>query len=263
MDKLFLLTGVWFPLYEGDDPAPDPGDDPPKDDPPVDPNKKTFTQDDVNKILAADRRKHKGDLQKAIDELEAVKVKADLTSKERSDLEERLDDLKGQLLTKEELAEKEKQKTNKRHAEEVGKLTGEVDLWRTRYTKSSIDRAITDASSKHKAFSGEQIIAILGPKTQMVEEVNKEGEKTGNLVPRVQFPDSDKDGKPVTLDLAVDDAVKRMTEMDAYQNLFQAEGSGGLGATNRGGAKPEDMSTLLKDPRKYREARKSGKISFQ
>ena len=44
-----------------------------------------------------------------------------------------------------------------------------------------------------------------------------------------------KEGKPVTLELTPAEAVKRMSEMDEYLNLFKGKGSGGIGGTNRGG----------------------------
>ena len=255
-----LLGKLWVPVYE-DPPV---KDDPIKDDPPVkdDPKKTNFSQEEVNTILAKDRRKHQVDLQTAVDELEAIKTKADLSKQERTDLDGRIEELQNQLLTKEELADKEKVKISRKHADTVKALEADVVEWKARFTTSTIDRAITDAASAHKAFANEQIVALLKPNTQLTEELDKEGGKTGNLVPRVQFQDTDKDGKPVTLDLAVGEAVKRMTEIDKYLNLFQGDGTGGLGASTKPGTKPEDMSTLAKDPAKYRAARKAGKLTF-
>ena len=76
----------------------------------------------------------------------------------------------------------------------------------------------------------------------------------------ISFADKDTEGKPVTLELSPQDAVKRMSEMDQYLNLFKGDGSGGLGASSRPGGKPADIVELSKDPKKYRQARKDGKI---
>ncbi len=69
------------------------------------------------------------------------------------------------------------------------------------------------------------------------------------------------DGKPVTLDVSVKDAVKRMREMDEYANLFIGDGTGGTGGSTRNSSGGNlNVAELAKDPVKYREARKAGKI---
>ena len=95
---------------------------------------KTFTQDQINKALADDRRKHETRTQAAIDELEALKAKATLTDDERSDLETRLDTMKNDLLTKEELGKKDKDKLTKQYSKDLEKLTSERDSWQQRFT---------------------------------------------------------------------------------------------------------------------------------
>jgi len=58
------------------------------------------------------------------------------------------------------------------------------------------------------------------------------GEPTGMLAPKVKFPDTDKDGKSVILDLTVTEAVKRMKELtDQYGNLFKGTAAGGIGGS--------------------------------
>jgi hypothetical protein len=51
-----------------------------------------------------------------------------------------------------------------------------------------------------------------------------------------------------------------MRDMEEYLNLFQGEGQSGLGATSKSTGKVADIRTLAKDPAKFREARKAGKI---
>ena len=130
---------------------------------------KVFSQGEVNRMLADDRRKHKAQTEKAIGELEALKTKASLTETERKDLESRIDTMKSELLTKEQLAKKEKDRLEKLHKKDVETLTSERDTWKTKYTTSTIKRAITDEAVTAKAFVPEQIIAMLYPDTRLLK----------------------------------------------------------------------------------------------
>ncbi len=221
---------------------------------------KSFTQEQVNTMLAEDRRKHKQATQKALEEIDALKARTNLTAKEREELEGRVSELNRQLLTKEELAAQEKTKLTTDFKNQLDGLTNERDSWKNRYTEASIVRSLTDAAVVNNSFNPEQVVAILRQNTQLAEELDAEGKPTGSLVPKVSFADTDKDGKPVTLELSPQDAVKRMTEKDQYLNLFKGDGTGGIGGTTRPGGKPADISELAKDPAKYREARKAGKV---
>lgn len=225
---------------------------------------KKFSQEDLNKMLAEDRRKHQTQVQKALEELEAIKAKAQLTDSEKSELETRMEDMRKQLLTKEELAKQELDKSQKKAKVELDTLTKERDSWKLRYTDSTIIGAIVDASAKHEAFDPEQIVAILRTDTRLAEDLDSDGKPTGKLVPKVTFKDKDKDGKAVTIEIAVEEAVKKMTEIDKYSNLFKDSGSGGLGRGNRDKTSGSaDIAELARtNPAKYRELRKAGKIKF-
>lgn len=228
---------------------------------------KSFSQEDVNRMLAADRRKSEDKLKKTLDELEAQRAKSSLSAEERAELDSTIENLQSALMTDKQLADKDKDKSKKAHTKELTELSDSRDQWQNLYTESTIERAITDASSTgpNKAFNNTQVVAILKPKTRLVEELNSDGEKTGKLVPMVKFDDVDKDGKPVTLDLAVSAAVKRMRELDEYLNLFEGDGPGGMGSTNKSGGKADDSSVIdlaKGDPMAYRKARKDGKLVF-
>ena len=218
----------------------------------------------INKILADDRKKHADRTNKAITELEALKTRSSLTEKERVDLETRIDTMKGELLTKEELAAQARDKLINDHKAEREGLILERDDWKGKHTDSTISREITDASVAHDAYSPEQIVALLRPNTQLVEAVDDDGKPTGRLNPIVKFTDVGKDDKPVTLDLSPADAVKRMSEMDKYLNLFKDKGTGGLGERNRGkGGRAPDLATAARDPVAYRKGRKDGSIQLK
>ena len=228
---------------------------------------KQFTQEDVNRLLAADRRKADDKMKKTLDELEAQRAKSSLSASERADLDTTIETLQNSLMTEKELTAKENAKSKKVNEKILKEVSDSRDQWQSLYTESTIERAIVDASSlgKNKAFNNSQIVAILKPNTRLVEEL-KDGEKTGKLVPMVKFSDTDKDGKPVTLDLAVSAAVKRMRELDEYANLFEGDGPGGMGKTNTSKGTQLDESAVAQmakgDPGAYRKARKDGKLVF-
>lgn len=228
---------------------------------------KTFSQAEVNTMLA----KQKTTMQKAqtetIEELEALKAKAELTTTERNDLETRIKGMKTANMTAEELTKQERRQTDTEHATQVETLTGDRDSWKNRYTTETINRSITDASVEHDALVPEQIIAILQPGTQLEEVLDGEGKKTGQYVPQVSFEVMDEEsGESKILKLTVSKAVEKMREISKYQNLFKIEGQGGLGQYNKTGNKgggQVDIKKLAQDPKAYREARAKEQESGQ
>lgn len=223
------------------------------------PAPKTFTQEQLDKIVQDRVKKLQDSNKNAITELETLRSKAQLTQQERDELEGRIENMKNEHLTKDELAAKERQKLEKQYKEETEKLTKQAATWQARFTESTILRSITDASVTNDAFDPEQVAAILRPNTSLLE-VLEDGKPTGNFAAKVKFADVDKDGKPVTLELEVPQAVKRMKELDRFKNLFKDTSSGGLGARNTGGGNPLDITKLT--PEQYRKARKEGKINL-
>jgi len=226
---------------------------------------KTFTQEQVNKILAEDRRKHQGNTAKALEELEAVKAKAQLSENERTELDSRIELLNNTLLTKEEIALKEKNTLEKKYKTDFDALTEKHSTLESKYNEETITRAITDASvsTDIDAFNPAQIVAILKPNTQLVEVLDENGKPTGAFKPMVKFDDINEDGKPVTLDLTILEACKRMTEMDNFLNLFKGKGTGGTGGIQRGTGKEPDIVAIARDdPKKYAQMRREGKLKL-
>jgi hypothetical protein len=238
------------------------GDDKNKDDKNKggDKNKKLFTQDEVNKIMAENKRALQSRNEQLIQDLEKMKKAGNLTVEQKVQLEGRIETLQNELLSKEELSKKEADKLRKEADKIKESLTNERDEWKNRYTAATIQRTITDAAVENNAINPRQIVALLQTKANLVPETDNEGNATGNLVPKVKFDTSDKDGKPVTIEITIPEAVKQMKDMDEYFNLFKGEGTGGLGASSKSTGRAADARTLAKDPAKYREARKAGKI---
>lgn len=249
--KLVFLAVNSIAYFEGEG-------NPPPTTPPTD-GKITLTQAELDAKIAEHTAEIKKQQQQTLVELQAVQSKAQLTAKERADLQKRIDDLKSQSLTKEELAHQEAEKLRNQHEADKLALTQERDHWKKNFTETTILRTISDAASANEAFNPAQIIAILKNDTELKETVDADGRPTGNFEARVSFKDV-KDGQPITLDLAVADAVKRLREQESSQNLFKGQGAGGSGGHNRG---PNgEINPAKLSPEQYRAARKSGKLNF-
>lgn len=226
---------------------------------------KEFTpeqQEKLNKIMAAEKRKYEDGKKKLIEELEAFKQKASLTAKERSDLDTKLDEMKKELMTKDEQAKHELDKIKKATEASLKEAQQASEIWQKRFMESSINQTLLDAATINKAKNPQHIIALLRPNTSLIEEKDDDGNPTGNFIPKVKF-NTVKDGKPITLELPPNDVVKRMSEMDEHINLFTSEGSGGTGnLPRRQGDKELDLKKIAHDPKAYREAKKAGKLGF-
>lgn len=225
----------FLPCYEGDGggagaagAAGATGDPPPTGD-------KTFTQEQVNSILAKQKRELQEKNTGLMSEIEALQKKQSLSAEERKQLESRVEELRKANMTAEQLKSEDEKKLRNKFESEINNLTSERDKWKTNFTNETIQRAIVDASAANDAFVPAQVVAILKPQTRLVEDVDDEGKPKGVYTPKVTFEDT-KEGKPVTLELSVADAVKRMSEMDQYLNLFKGKGSGGIGSNNKGGS---------------------------
>ena len=221
--------------------------------------KKTFTQEQVNAFLADEKRKAKAQNEKLASELEAFKSKVNLSTDEKAELEARVESLRSEFMTKEEILKQDTAKAGKKYKEDLEAKTNEANTWKTRFTQQTINRSITDAAIKSEAFNPSQIVAQLAANSRLVEELGEDNKPTGEYVAKVKITDMDKDGKAITLDLTVAEAVKKMSEQDGFANLFKGKGTGGTGGQNRT-TRTTPIEELATDAAAYRAARKSGKL---
>lgn len=220
---------------------------------------KTFKQDDVNKILAAEKRK----FQKQIDDLTKTVNEAKQKGEASATLEAELENVRSSLRSKEEQAEHERNQliTTGRAKEEA--LTKERDTWRKNYTDSTLDRSLLDAAIENKAHNPAQIVALLRNNTELVDEIDSEGKKTGRQVPMTTIDLPGEDGKTKSVKLAPTIAVKRLSELQTHANLFTSPAAGGTGGKGNPPGSPADLREIAKDPKKFRELRKAGKLPYQ
>lgn len=224
---------------------------------------KTFTEDQVNKIVQQRLARQSEANAKTLEQLEQLKKIKTLSDEDRTNLQNQIDELNSALLTKEELAAKEKKKLEESLNSQVKIKEQEAQTWQNRFTDSTIVRSITDSAVSAEAYRPNQIVALLRPQTRLVEEMDGEGKPTGNFTPRVKFLGRDKDGKPVTLDLTIDETLKQMKEMtDEYGNLFKSGATSGLGGSNNSDGIGGGLGDL-KDTSRYIKLRQSGKLPLE
>ena len=217
---------------------------------------KTFTQEEVNALIAKSRNEDKEKNKKLLTQLDTLKSSATMTKQERDKLEAQIEELKTQSMTKEELTQRERKKLEEKLTSERDGLKAESDAWRGRFESSTVINALMDAAVVGEAFSPQQIVDMLKPSTKVVEDKDADGNLTGAFKVVTSFNDSDKDGKPITLALSPNDLIKRMKDIpERFGNLFKSGTVSGLGTSN--GRKVNgvvDYTSMT--PAQYREQRK-------
>ena len=238
MDSLYL-SRAWISCYEGegDDAAGTAAAATSAAAAAVDTNK-LFTQDELNKILAEDKRKHQAALAKVEAKLQETLKSATLSEQDRKTLEENLQAVQGQLRTKEQQAALERKQLEEQYQARVADIEKRAIFFETLYRDSTIERALQDAAVKNDAFSSSQIITQVRPWTKMLEVMDeKTGKGTGKYKPVVDMPDVDATtGEQVVMTRTPEEAVKRMKELpEMYGNLFRSGVVSGIGSSSATG----------------------------
>lgn len=214
-----------------------------------------FTQSQVNKIMAEERRKQEVQSKKQIAQLEELKKTSGLTQKQRDELQARIEELNTSMLTKEEQAKRDKERLSKEYTEKLKSTESERDEWKLRYTRERIAREISDAAKSNDGYNDQQFVRHLAADTVLAEVLDDDGKATGNYITQVAFSDTDKDGKPITLKLSVTEAVKRMKELPEFHNFFKSTTTGGIGGSRNTGSGRKEKSIKDMTPEEYRKHR--------
>lgn len=212
---------------------------------------RTFTQDELNKILAEEKRKQRAQSEKIEKQLKDTLASAKLSQDERAKLDDMLEDVRKQMRSKEEQAKFEKKKLEEEHSTRISDLEARLGLAETRYKDTIIDRALMDAAVTGDAFNPAQVVTLLKPHVKIVDDK-----------PMIDFPDFSEDEKrePITTQRTAEDAIKRMKQLpDIWGNLFKSNVVAGVGGSSVTGDVPSgpngryDLRKL--DGKKYLELR--------
>jgi uncharacterized membrane protein len=224
--------------------------------PPVTPapgnDDKKFTQAEVNKFLAEDKRKHKEQYSALEGSYKELLTNQNLTTEERDGLQARLEDVQKANRTKEQQAEFERKAAEEKYKGELKEARERADKWETMFKQETVTRSLQDAAGGADAYNPSQVVGLLQPMTSLKDV-------EGVLTPMVDFQDIDeKTGEPVTTLRTPADAVKRMQELPKiHGNLFRSNVVSGVGAgqANVSNAGDVDYSNMSADEyRKNREA---------
>ncbi len=217
-----------------------------------------FTQEDINKFLAEDRRKHQEKYKQLEASYQNILQTKGLAEEERSKLKIEFEDLQKTFRTKEQQMEFEKKQAALRYESELTDWKQKAVRWEGAYKDQVVQTSLQDAAISGEAFNPNQIIGLLQPITELRPEVDKDGKETGRLVPMIDFPDIDeKTGESIKTLRSPKDAVKRMKELpQLYGNLFKSNVVSGVGAgTAAGGVSNGKIDVTKLTPEQYRKIR--------
>lgn len=215
---------------------------------------KQFSQADLNKILAEDKRKHQEKYKQLEGSYQNILEDKNLASEQRERMEKDLADLQKSFRTKEQQAEFERKQTAEKYQVDLDAATVRADHWENLYKDEKILRSLQDAAMDADAFNTSQIVGLLRPGTELKE-------MDGALTPMIDFVDIDeKTGEEIRTLRTPADAVKRMKDLPKmYGNLFKSNVVSGVGAGSGGGTAGsgvgEQVDVASLTPEQYRDIR--------
>jgi len=222
-------------------------------------------QKKFNDAIATERRKQEMKYRKELEKTETTYKELltnskSLTDQERKTLQDNLETIQGQLRSKEQQAAQEKKDLE---ASYQGKLTlaeQRAVVAEQRWRDSTIMRALQDAAVENEAYNTRQVTTLLKDMTRLVERLDANGKGTGTFDVMVDFPDKDNTtGQEIKTTKTPSEAVKRMTEIAEFQNLFRKNVVSGVGGNSAiGGLTPGsngriDVRSLT--PEQYQKVR--------
>jgi hypothetical protein len=199
----------------------------------ADAKERGFSQDDVNRFLSDDRRKHGEKYKKLEGAYEDMLADKTLATEQRERFESELHDLQKLGRTKEQQIAYERKQEQERFKQEVTGYKESANKWEHMYKDSAIQRALQDSAIAAGAFNPAQITGLLRPMTEMRPVVDADGnELADQMVPKVDFQDINEETGNAEITLRTpQEAVQRMKELpEQWGNLFRANVVSGIGS---------------------------------
>ena len=241
---------VWILHYEGEEEGEVPPETPPTE-------SKTYSEDDltaiVDKRTEEVRRKQKAALKK----FEEVQQSLKLTNEQKTAMEAELEEFRKNTLTAEEYAKREQKKLQEQYDSQLTEAQKESQDWQSRHNQLKIGYEISSAASKYGVLpeAVEALEAVLRSKTKIVPVEGDEGIE--GYQARVDFVDRTAEGKPLPVELSVEEAIKLMKDKeDQYGYMFQGAKGGLGGNSGRPGAKGKSVDFSKLSPAEYQRIRK-------
>lgn len=210
--------------------------------------KRTYTDVEVQKLIENERKRNADQTRTTIQSLETLRQNQQLSEQEKAKLSQQIEELNRSLLSKEELAKRERDRLVNEHNNKLDTVSKERDTWKTRFEESQITRAIIDAAIKGDAFNANLIVPLLKPNATLVED-QTDGQPNGSFAVKVAMTVHE-NGVSKTLTFTPEEAIKMMKDKpDEYGNLFKGNLNGGVG----GGASPRNQNNVKLDSTSHEE----------
>jgi hypothetical protein len=213
-------------------------------------NPPTFTQDEVNKFLADDKRKHQERFTQLEGSYKDLLQNQNLTTEERDSLQTRLADAQKENRSTEQQAEFERKQTEEKSLAELSVSEARGDKWESLFKTSEVKRSLQDAATSADAWNPSQIVTHLQPYAVLKED-------GGVFTTMVDFPDIDeKTGESINTLRTPMDAVKRMQQLPKlHGNLFKSNVVSGVGAGQGASPGTGDIDYANMTATEYRKQR--------
>lgn len=228
---------------------------------------KTFSQDDLNRFLADDRRKTEAKYKDKVDSLETSYQEAinnnAIGGEDRQELENQLEDLRARHRTKEQQLAFDKKQAEEASTQRISELEARSNQWESRFTESTINRELQSAAVEFDAYNPDLVVTHLKGSTSLEDKVDQDGKPTGQLAPMVTMTVKNEDtGVAEALKMTPSEAVAYMKKNpESYGGFFKnniREGIGGTSST--GGAMSGDGTvdvTKLSDEQYFKLRREN------
>ncbi len=230
--KNALATKYRFVLptvYENEPPVVDP--------PIVDTSKTTFTKEELEKAVTAERAKVQKTINDQVTQLKTLQQSTSLTAQEKSQLQERIGQLESEVMTKEELARREANQLQERFNNELKETKAQREIWENRYRTSTVQQAIMSAAADPlmDTHSPDIFNVLLAPQAVLIEGKDAQGKPTGNFEVKIKKTKIE-DGVTKELLFSPREAISLMKEDKSFAYLFRNSANPGAGLNN--GAPP-------------------------
>jgi|GEM_PF-5526830 len=267
-DLFDLLATPFVTAYEGEGDVDSGGDAPSGNpaegahapgtpDPTEDKGKRTFSQDEVNKIV----QQRVGEMQKKIEslsqnfekdrkelltQLEDRERTATLTEDERKALQKRIEELRTESLSTEEAAKKQIKSLEDTLAETKRKAEEETKNWQNRYNQFRMTEELRAAALKNDARAPEQLVELLLRRTKVEQLADDTGQPTGEFVVKTAVEEFKEDGTPFTVECSPMEAVTRLkAQPERWGNQFNSQAQKGLDLMSDTGNAPKAKNAGL------------------
>ena len=201
---------------------------------------KTFSQADLDRIVAARNRKANEENRALLERLE----KMEGTVGDNESLKQEVERLKKRTLTQEELEREAREKAQKELSSKVTDAEAARDRWRAQFENQHLLGQLQTAMVLNDVDP--PMLAVAETYFRGMSEITYDSD--GRPAVTVKMPSVDAEKKPITLELTPSEAIKHLKESGLMPNLFKGgvrPGAGGSGARDTG--KTDAMSLTMEE----------------